>query len=131
MFIKIDHIGIAVKDLKEQIKYYTEILGLKCSAVQEIPQQQVRIVTLPIGDTKIELLETTSSQGPIGKFLAERGEGFHHIAYRVENLEGELVRFEEQNIQLIDKKPKSGANGSKTAFLHPKSTFGILTELCE
>lgn len=131
MVKKIDHIGIAVKDLNQQIKYYTEILGLKCSDVRELPEQQVRLVFIPIGDTRLELLETTSPEGPIGKFLDRRDEGVHHIAYRVENLQGELVRIEEKKIRLIDKKPKLGANGHKIAFLHPKSTFGVLTELCE
>ncbi len=131
MVRKIDHIAIAVHNLEEQLEFYTAILGLNCAAIEEVPEQQVRVAILPVGDTRIELLEPTSAESPIARFLAKRGEGLHHIAYQVINLEGELSRIEEQGVELIDRTPKTGAAGKKIAFLHPKSTHGVLIELCE
>ena len=130
MVKKIDHIGIAVKNLDQQLRFYTEILGIKCTGIEEVVDQQVRIAMLPVGDIRIELLESISPEGPIARFIDSKGEGIHHIAYAVENLEGNLQAIKEKQIQLIDGKPKIGAGGHKTAFLHPKSTFGVLTELC-
>jgi len=131
MVKKIDHIGIAVKNLDEQIKFYSDILGIKCEGIKEVEDQQVRLAMFPIGQTRIELLESTKPDGPIARFVEKKGEGIHHIAYQVEDLEGNLKILEEKQIELIDKKPKTGAEGNKIAFLHPKSTFGVLTELCE
>ena len=128
---QIEHIGIAVKNLEASIKYYENILGLKCYAVEEVKEQKVRTAFFMIGDTKIELLETTEPSGPIGKFIEKKGEGLHHIAFMVNNLENALFEAEAGGIQLIDKSPRSGAEGLNIAFLHPKSTFGVLTELCE
>lgn len=131
MIKKIDHIGIAVKNLDEQIKFYSNIFGLTCSKIAEVPEQQVRLAMFPVGETRIELLESTSENGPIAKFISKKGEGIHHIAYSIADLVGNLKRLEEQQVQLIDKEPKRGEDDHKIAFLHPKSTFGVLTELSE
>jgi len=128
---QIDHIGIAVKDLDEQVKFYANILGLRCSGIEQVSDQQVKVAIFPVGEVQIELLQPTDEDSPIAKFLKKKGEGIHHIAYLVEDLEGNLKRIEEQMIPLIDSKPRIGVGGHKIAFLHPKSTFGVLTELCE
>lgn len=127
----IEHIGIAVKSLDEAIPFYENVLGLKCYNVEEVKDQKVKTAFFKVGQTKIELLESTDDEGPIGKFLEKRGEGVHHIAYAVENIEDQLKVAEENGIRLIDKTPRKGAEGLDIAFLHPKSTFGVLTELCE
>lgn len=127
----IEHIGIAVKDLKESIPYYENILGLKCYAVEEVADQKVKTAFFMVGQTKIELLESTDPEGPIGKFLEKKGEGIHHIAFAVNNLEEVLEETAAKGVQLIDKQPRKGAEGMHIAFLHPKSTFGVLTEFCE
>lgn len=131
MIEQIDHIGIAVKDLKQQMKFYTNVLELKCSGVEEVPDQKVKVAMFPVGEVRIELLQPTAEDSPIAKFLEKRGEGIHHIAYRVKDLETNLERLQEQEVQLIDSRPRVGAGGHKIAFIHPKSTYGILTELCE
>jgi methylmalonyl-CoA/ethylmalonyl-CoA epimerase len=127
----IEHIGIAVKNLDESIKFYEEVLGLQCYNIEEVKDQKVRTAFFQVGDTKIELLESTDPEGPIGKFIEKKGEGVHHIAYAVENIEDKLKQAEERGIRLIDKTPRKGAEGLDIAFLHPKSTQGVLTELCE
>ncbi|MFO7940101.1 MAG: methylmalonyl-CoA epimerase [Bacteroidales bacterium] len=127
----IEHIGIAVKNLDESIKYYEEVLGLECYSVEEVADQKVKTAFFQVGDTKIELLESTDPEGPIGKFLEKKGEGIHHMAFAVKNIEDQLKHAEEKGIRLIDKTPRKGAEGLDIAFLHPKSTFGVLTELCE
>ncbi|HLO89851.1 MAG: methylmalonyl-CoA epimerase [Chloroflexota bacterium] len=127
----IEHIGIAVKDLKESINYYETVLGLKCYAVEDVTDQKVKTAFFMVGQTKIELLESTDPEGPIGKFIEKKGEGIHHIAFAVENLEGVLEETASKGVQLIDKQPRKGAEGMHIAFLHPKSTFGVLTEFCE
>lgn len=127
----IEHIGIAVKNLEESIAYYENVLGLTCYAVEEVKDQKVKTAFFMVGQTKIELLESTDPEGPIGKFLEKKGEGIHHMAFAVENLEGALAEVESKGIQLIDKAPRKGAEGLHIGFLHPKSTFGVLTELCE
>ena len=131
MIKKIDHIGIAVKNLEVQIKYYSEILGLECSGIEEVAEQKVRVAMFPVGEVRIELLEPSSPDSPIARFIEKSGEGIHHIAYQVSDLKGQLTKLEEKEIQLIDRKPRAGADGHKIAFLHPKSTFAVLTELCE
>ena len=131
MVKKIDHIGIAVKNLDEQIHFYSDVLGLPLAGIETVEDQKVRVAIFPVGEVRIELLEPTSDDSPIAKFLEKRGQGIHHIAYFVEDLEGNLEIVEKKNIDLIDKKPRIGAGGYKIAFLHPKSTFGVLTELCE
>lgn len=127
----IEHIGIAVKNLDESIKYYENVLGLKCYAIEEVKDQKVKTAFFMIGQTKIELLESTEPDGPIGKFIEKKGEGIHHIAFATTNLKEALKTIEEKGIQLIDKEPRKGAEGLNIAFLHPKSTNGVLTELCE
>jgi methylmalonyl-CoA/ethylmalonyl-CoA epimerase len=127
----IEHIGIAVKSLEESIAYYEGVLGLKCYAVEEVKEQRVKTAFFMAGQTKIELLESTDPEGPVGKFLEKKGEGVHHVAFATTNLEAALVQMEEKGVSLIDKKPRKGAEGLDIAFLHPKSTHGVLTELCE
>ncbi len=127
----IEHIGIAVKNLDDAIKYYEEILGLKCYAIEEVKNQKVKTAFFKIGDTKIELLESTETDGPIGKFIEKRGEGIHHIAFAAKNLDESIKELKDKNIKLIDEVSRKGAEGLNIAFLHPKSTFGVLTELCE
>lgn len=127
----IEHIGIAVKNIEEAKKYYEDILGLKCYAVEEVPDQKVKTAFFMVGQTKIELLESTSSDGPIGKFIEKKGEGIHHLAFAVKGLQESLDEVKAKNIVLIDEKGRKGAEGLNIAFLHPKSTFGVLTELCE
>jgi len=127
----IEHIGIAVKSLDEAIPYYENTLGLKCYAVEEVKDQRVKTAFFKIGQTKLELLESTDPEGPVGKFIEKKGEGVHHIAFASQNLESDLKEVEEKGVRLIDKTPRKGAEGLNIAFLHPKSTFGVLTELCE
>ena len=127
----IEHIGIAVKNLEESIKYYEEVLGLECYNIEEVKDQKVKTAFFKVGDTKIELLESTDTEGPIGKFIEKKGEGIHHIAFAVDKIEDKLKHAEEKGVRLIDTTPRKGAEGLNIAFLHPKSTFGVLTELCE
>jgi len=127
----IEHIGIAVKNLDESIKFYEEVLGLRCYAVEEVADQKVKTAFFHIGQTKIELLESTDPEGPIGKFIEKRGEGIHHIAFAANGLATSLNELKEKGIKLIDEKPRKGAEGLNIAFLHPKATYGVLTELCE
>jgi methylmalonyl-CoA/ethylmalonyl-CoA epimerase len=127
----IEHIGIAVKDLNEAIPFYENVLGLKCYNIEEVKDQKVKTAFFKVGQTKIELLESTDPEGPIGKFLEKKGEGVHHIAYAVDQIEDQLKDAEEKGVNLIDKAPRKGAEGLDIAFLHPKSTFGVLTEFCE
>ena len=127
----IEHIGIAVKNLDESIKFYEDILGLKCYAIEEVEDQKVKTAFFQIGQTKIELLETTDPTGPIGKFIEKRGEGVHHIAYAAKGLRDSITELKGKGVKLIDENPRQGAEGMNIAFLNPKSTFGVLTELCE
>src|SRR3990172_5077211 len=127
----IEHIGIAVKNLEEAIKFYEDALGLKCYNIENVPDQKVRTAFFLVGQTKIELLESTDPEGPVGKFIEKRGEGVHHIAFSVKDLPEILKQVEQKGVELIDKIPKKGAEELEIAFLHPKSTFGVLTEFCE
>lgn len=126
----IEHIGIAVENLEGSIKYYQEVLGLKCYAIEEVADQKVKTAFFMVGQTKIELLESTSPDGPIGKFIANKGQGMHHIAFAVKNTDEALKIAEERGVQLVDKVSRKGAEGLSIGFLHPKSTHGVLTELC-
>ena len=128
---KIDHIGIAVESIREALKFYKEMLGIKCTGIEEVASQKVKTAFLPIGESELELLESTDPEGPIGKFIAKRGQGLHHIALRVDKLEDALNELKEKGVKLIDEKPRPGAGGAKIAFVHPKSSNGILLELCE
>ncbi len=127
----IEHIGIAVKNLEESIAYWEKVFGLKCYAIEEVPEQKVKTAFFKLGDTKIELLESTDPEGPVGKFIENKGEGVHHIAFAVKDIEKALMETEANGIRLIDKTPRMGAEKMSIGFLHPKSTFGVLTELCE
>lgn len=127
----IEHLGIAVNSIEEALPFYENILGLKCYAVEEVADQKVKTAFLKVGQTKIELLELTDPEGAVGKFIEKRGEGIHHLAFAVEGLADALKEAEEKGIRLIDANPRKGAEGLNIAFLHPKSTIGVLTELCE
>ncbi|MBA4321997.1 MAG: methylmalonyl-CoA epimerase [Odoribacter sp.] len=127
----IEHIGIAVTNLNEAISFYEKVFGMKCYNIEEVPEQKVRTAFFMVGQTKIELLESTDPEGPIGKFIEKRGEGIHHLAFAVKNIEEKLKFAESAGVKLIDANPRAGAEGLQIAFLHPKSTFGVLTELCE
>jgi methylmalonyl-CoA/ethylmalonyl-CoA epimerase len=126
----IEHIGIAVKNLTVAIQFYEQVLGLKCYAIEEVKDQKVKTAFFMVGQTKIELLESTDPEGPIGKFIEKKGEGIHHIAFAQENVGDALKRAEERGVQLIDKSPRKGAEGLNIGFLHPKSTYGVLMEFC-
>ncbi len=129
--LKLDHIGIAVKNLDETLKFYQEMLGLECVGTEVVEEQKVRVAFLPIGDTEVELLESTEEDGPIAKFIEKKGEGIQHLAFRVENIEEAIESMKEKGVKMIDEKPRYGAGGAKIAFCHPKSTNGVLLELSE
>ena len=129
----IEHLGIAVKSIEEALPYYENVLGLKCYNIETVEDQKVRTAFLKVGDVKIELLEPTSPESTVAKFIEKNGGrgGFHHIAYAVNDIEARLQEVADKGVQLIDKTPRGGAEGMTIAFLHPKSTAGILTEFCE
>ena len=128
----IEHLGIAVKSLEEAIPYYENILGLKCYSIEEVADQKVKTAFFKVGQTKIELLEPTSEDSTIAKFIEKRGEGMHHMAFAIEDgVANALAEVEAKGVRLIDKAPRKGAEGLNIAFLHPKSTCSVLTELCE
>jgi len=127
----IEHLGIAVNSLEEAIPFFEKVLQLECYAVEEVADQKVKTAFFKVGQTKIELLESTDPEGTIAKFIEKRGEGVHHIAFAVDGLQQALDFVSEQGVRLIDKAPRKGAEGLNIAFLHPKSTCGVLMELCE
>lgn len=127
----IEHIGIAVKSLETAIPYYENILGLKCYAIEEVADQKVRTAFFMVGGTKIELLEPTCAESTIAAFLEKKGEGVHHIAFCVDDVAKSLTEMDEKGVRCIDKAPRAGAEGLQIAFLHPKSTCSVLTELCQ
>ena len=126
----LEHIGIAVSSLEEAIPYYEKVLGLECYAIEEVADQKVRTAFFRVGEIKIELLESTDPEGPIGKFIEKKGPGVHHLAFAMENVSGALRNAAENGIRLIDEVPRRGAEGLQIGFLHPKSTQGVLTEFC-
>ncbi|MDE5605758.1 MAG: methylmalonyl-CoA epimerase [Bacteroidales bacterium] len=126
----IEHIGIAVKNLDEAIKYYQDVLGLECYNIEEVADQKVKTAFFQVGQTKIELLESTDPEGTIAKFIEKRGEGVHHIAFAMEDVATALNEAADKGVQLIDKAPRKGAENLQIGFLHPKSTKGVLTEFC-
>ena len=130
---RVDHIGIAVNNLDETIKFYEEIIGIKCTAVETVEDQKVKVAFFPIGDTELEFLESTSSDGPIAKFIeANKGRGgIQHVALRVPCIKTAIAEMKAKGVQMIDNEPRYGAGGAQIAFCHPKSTGGILLELCE
>ncbi len=127
----IEHLGIAVKSLDEAIPFYENTLGLKCYAIEEVAEQKVRTAFFKVGQTKIELLEATDPESAIAKFIDKKGEGIQHVAFAVEGLQENLDELAAKGVRLIDAQPRKGAEGLNIAFVHPKSTFGVLTELCE
>ena len=127
---RLDHLGLAVENLNESIAADTA-LGLELEGTEEVPEQKVSIAMFPCGESRIELLESTDPDGPIGKFIAKRGPGIHHVAFGVDDIEDTLARLASSGVRLIDEKPRSGAGGAKIAFVHPAATGGILVELCE
>lgn len=129
--LKIDHVGIAVKGMKAGEKFWTDTLGMECKGYETVEEQRVTTAFFPVGESEVELLEPTSEDSPVAKFIEKKGEGIHHVAFRVENIEAALAELKEKGIRLIDEVPRNGAGGAKIAFLHPKSTHGILVELCE
>lgn len=126
----IEHIGIAVENMAEAIEYYENVLGFKCYKIEEVPDQKVRTAFFMVGQTKIELLETTDPDGPIGKYIEKRGPGIHHLAFAVEDVNHSLNEAKEKGLQLIDEQARKGADDMQIGFLHPKSTMGVLTEFC-
>ena len=127
----IDHIGIAVSNLQESLSFWETSLGIELHGIEEVAEQKVRTAFLPIDDTEIELLEPTSAESSVAKFIEKRGEGLHHIAIRVDDIDAALAELKAKGIQLIDETPRNGAGGSRIAFVSPKSTHGVLLELCE
>ena len=131
MIKKIDHLGIAVRSINEARKFYEDVLGLVCEKEEVVASQKVKTAFFAVGDIHIELLEPISDDSPIAVFLEKRGEGFHHIAYRTDDIDGQLATAREKGCRLIQETPIEGAGGKKVAFLHPKSTLGVLTEFCK
>ncbi len=129
--LKIDHLGIAVKSINEGKNFWTDIMGLDFGGTETVEEQKVTTAFFAVGESEVELLESTSPDGPIAKYLEKKGEGIQHIALRVDNLEAALQELKEKGVRLIDEKPRRGAGGAKIAFLHPKATAGVLVELCE
>ena len=127
---KIEHIGIAVKNLEKSIKFYENVLGLKCYAVEKVEDQKVTTAFFQIGETKIELLESTQSDGPVAKFIEKRGEGIHHLAFKTNDVDSSLKELKEKDVKLIDENPRKGAEQLDIAFIHPKSANGVLIEIC-
>ncbi len=129
--LKIDHLGIAVSSIDAKKNFWTDVLGLTLEGTETIQEQKVTTAFLPVGESEVELLESTSQDGPVAKYIEKRGEGIQHVAFRVENIEEALLELKAKGIALIDQTPRIGAGGAKIAFLHPKATSGVLVELCE
>lgn len=129
--LKIDHLGIAVNSIDSGRKFWEDILGLHFEGAETVDAQKVTTAFFPVGQSEVELLESTSPEGPVAKFIEKRGEGIQHVAFRVENIEEALAELKEKGVALIDQTPRIGAGGAKIAFLHPKATAGVLVELCE
>jgi methylmalonyl-CoA epimerase len=127
----IDHIGIAVANLQESLSFWETALGIELHGIEEVAEQHVRTAFLPVAGTEIELLEPTSPDSSIAKFIEKRGEGLHHIAIRVDDIEAALAELKAKGVQLIDETPRNGAGGARIAFVHPRATHGVLLELCE
>jgi methylmalonyl-CoA epimerase len=127
----IDHVGIAVKSIDEARKFWVDTLGLRLTRIEDVPEQKVRVAILQAGKTTIELLEPTSPDSPVQRFLEKRGEGLHHLTLETDDLAGQLKKLKAANVGLIDEQPRIGAGGAKIAFVHPRSAHGVLVELCE
>lgn len=131
MVSRLDHVGIAVRDVEAAASLYTEVLGLSLHGIEVVPDQQVKVAFIPVGDSEIELLQPTTPDGPIARFIEAKGEGIQHIAIRVADISEALRKCKEAGLRLIDDKPRKGAGGALIAFVHPKSTNGVLLELCQ
>ena len=131
MIRRLDHIGIAVRDLEAAVRVYAEGLGLSCDHRETVEDQQVRTAFLPVGETHVELLESLTAEGPIGRFIEKRGEGIHHLCFEVADLRAALTACEKAGLVLIDREPRAGAHNKWVAFVHPKSTHGVLIELSQ
>lgn len=129
--LKIDHLGIAVSSIDDKKNFWTDVLGLTLEGTETVEEQKVTTAFLPVGESEVELLESTSEDGPVAKYIEKKGEGIQHVAFRVENIDQALEELKEKGIALIDKTPRIGAGGARIAFLHPKATSGVLVELCE
>ena len=131
MLIKISHIGIAVKSLDDSLPFYRDNLGMAFAGIEEVAEQKVRVAMLQVGESKIELLEPTSADSPLAKFIERNGPGIHHLAYEVNDIEAAIARLMAEGARMIDETPRNGAHGTRIAFVHPKSSSGVLTELCQ
>jgi len=131
MLTKINHLGVAVTSIEEALPFYRDTLGMNFAGIEEVPSQLVKVAFLSIGESKIELLEPTSPESPVAKFLEKNGPGVHHVAYGVQDIEATIARLIAGGTRMIDTAPRNGAHGARIAFLHPKSSNGVLTELCE
>jgi len=129
--LKIDHLGIAVNSIDEGKNFWSDVLGLEFEGAETVAEQKVTTAFFPVGESEVELLESTAADGPVAKFIEKKGTGFQHVAFRVADIDAALEELKEKNIQLIDQTPRIGAGGARIAFLHPKATGGILVELCE
>lgn len=129
--LKIDHLGIAVNSVDEGRKFWSDILGLDFKGSETVAEQKVTTAFFPVGESEVELLESTAPDGPIARYIDKKGTGIQHVAFRVENIEQALAELKEKGVKLIDQEPRAGAGGAKIAFLHPKATSGVLVELCE
>lgn len=129
--LKIEHLGIAVNSIEQGKSFWTDVLGLKLHGTETVAEQKVTTAFLPVGESEVELLESTSPDGPVAKFIEKKGEGFQHVAFLVDNIEAALEELKAKGIKLIDEKPRKGAGGKMIAFLHPKATNGVLVELCQ
>lgn len=131
MLTKINHIGIAVKSLEESLPFYRDSLGMSFAGIEIVAEQKVRVAMLQVGESKIELLEPTSEDSPVARFIEKNGTGIHHIAYEVEDIEAAIDKLLAEGARMIDEKPRCGAHDTRIAFLHPKFSGGVLTELCQ
>ncbi|NPE27362.1 methylmalonyl-CoA epimerase [Methanococcoides sp. SA1] len=131
MLTQINHIGIAVKSLEEHIPFYRDVMKMEFAGIEEVPEQKVKVAMFNIGEAKIELLEPTSDESPIAKYIEKKGEGIHHIAYQTDDINSEIKNIEDNELRMIDKTPRDGAHETKIAFIHPKSSGRVLTELTE
>jgi methylmalonyl-CoA/ethylmalonyl-CoA epimerase len=131
MLTRINHIGIAVKSLNDALPFYRDNLGMTFAGIEEVVEQKVRVAMLQVGESKIELLEPTSEDSPVAKFMEKSGPGIHHLAYEVEDIDDAIARLLADGARMIDERPRSGAHGTRIAFVHPKSSNGVLTELCQ
>ena len=129
--LKIDHLGIAVNSIDDGKDFWSGVLGLQFEGAETVTEQKVTTAFFPVGESEVELLESTAPDGPVAKYIEKRGQGIQHVAFRVENIEEALAELKEKGVKLIDQQPRIGAGGAKIAFLHPKATAGVLVELCQ